>query len=558
MTEPQRRFSKMATLEIDKREFDQLMGKNLDKEKLIEEASFLGAHWHSINGNVCEVETYPNRPDLLSVEGLARAYRGFFDIKNGRTEYNVEKGHVEVKVDESVEDVRPHIGGAVVRGLELSEKKINGLIQLQEKMHETMGRRRDKLAIGLHDLSTVEAPFTYRAVEPEKVSFTPLEYDRDMQLGEILDEHSKGQDYAWILEDEDRYPVIEDAEGKVLSFPPIINNQLTEVDSGTQDIFIDVTGKDEDTVLKALNILTTALAERGGEIESVNVDGEKLPDLSPERFSLDPEYFREVSGLDLERKEIMKRLEMMKYDAKVEENIQVEVPCYRNDVMHQYDLIEDIIIAHRYTNIEPEIPNVDLIGSQRDIEDTAEVVRDILSEAGAMEALTYIHNSRDNLTEKICREETNFVKVDNPLSEDYSALRDMITPSLLEVLKQNKHRAYPQEFFETGTVTELDNSYTGASNRKKAAYIKSGSNVDFTDAREKLQILERDLGLEIEVEADERPFFQDSRAGKILLDGEEIGFIGQFSEEVLENWKLGHPTAGFELDLEKVQEKLRK
>jgi phenylalanyl-tRNA synthetase beta chain len=548
----------MATLEIDKREFDELLGESLDEQKLIEEASFLGAHWHSIDGNVCEVETYPNRPDLLSVEGLARAYRGFFDIETGRKEYEVKDGDITVEVDESVEDVRPHIGGAVVRGLDLSRKKINGLIQLQEKMHETMGRRRDKLAIGLHDLSTVDAPFTYKAVEPEKVSFTPLEYDRNMQLGEILDEHEKGQEYSWILEDEEKYPIIEDSEGKILSFPPIINNQLTEVDSGTQDVFIDVTGKDRATVLKALNILATALEERGGEIESVEIDGEKMPDLSPAEFTLDPDYFREVSGLDLERKEIVERLEMMKYSAKVGKSIQVEVPCYRNDVMHQYDLIEDIIIAHRYTNIDPELPNVDLIGSQRDIEDTAEVVRDIMTGAGALEALTYIHNSREDLTENIEREEGNFVKVDNPLSEDYSALRDLITPSLLEVLKQNKHRAYPQEFFETGTVTELDESSTGASNRKKMAYIKSGANTDFTDAREKLQVLERDLGLEIDVETDERPFFQDSRAGKILLEGKEIGFIGQFSEQILENWELNHPTAGFELDLEKVQEHLKK
>jgi phenylalanyl-tRNA synthetase beta chain len=548
----------MATLEIDKREFDELLGKSLDEEKLIEEASFLGAHWHSIDGNVCEVETYPNRPDLLSVEGLARAYRGFFDIETGRKEYEVKKGDIEVEVDESVEEVRPFIGGAVVRGLDLSKKKINGLIQLQEKMHETMGRRRDKLAIGLHDLSTVDAPFTYKAMEPEKVSFTPLEYERDMQLGEILDEHDKGQEYAWILEDEDKYPIIEDSNGKVLSFPPIINNQLTEVDSGTQDIFIDVTGKDKATVLKALNILTTALEERGGDIESVEVGAEKMPDLSPEEFTLDPDYVREVSGLKLEANEIVERLEMMKYGAKDGKQIKVKVPCYRNDVMHQYDLIEDIIIAHSYMNIDPELPNVDQVGEQSEIEDTAGVIRDVMTEAGAMEALTYIHNSREALTEKMEKEGGNFVKVDNPLSEEYSALRDLVTPSLLEVLKQNKHRKYPQEFFETGTVTELDNSATGASNRKKVAYVRSGSNADFTDAREKLQVLERDLGLELEVEEDERPFFQDSRAGKVIVDGEEVGFIGQFAEKVLGNWELKHPTAGFELNLGKIREKLKK
>lgn len=548
----------MPNIEIDKREFVELTRTDFDDEKLIEEASFLGAHWHRIDGNVCEVETYPNRPDLLSVEGLARAYRGFFDIEKGRTEYDVEKGDIEVEVDNSVEEVRPHIGGAVVRNLEINEKVLNGLIQLQEKMHETMGRKRDKLAIGLHDLSTVEPPFTYKAVEPEQVSFKPLEYDKQMQLGEILDEHEKGQEYAWILEDEDRYPIIEDKDGRVLSFPPIINNQLTEVYSGTEDIFIDVTGKDKETVLKALNILTTALAERGGDIESVTVDGETLPDLTPEAMELDPEYFRDISGLDLKESEIIHRLKMMKYHATGGKKIKVKVPCYRTDVMHQYDIIEDVIIAHRYTNIDPELPEVDQIGEQKEIEDTSQVVRDIMAGAGALEAMTYVHDNRENLTEKIGREIEEFVKIGNPLSQEYSALRDLVTPSLLEVLKQNKHRAYPQKFFETGNVANLDESYTGASNKKKAAYIQIGDETDFTDAREMLQVLERDLGIELEVREGQEEFFQEARSGKVLVDGEEIGFIGQFSEEVLEKWSLEKPTAGFELDLEKVNRELKK
>ena len=547
----------MATIEIDKREFTDLVGKEFEDEKLIEEASFLGVHWHHIEGNVCEVENYPNRPDCLSVEGIARAYRGFFDIETGRTEYEVEEGDVEVEVDDSVEEVRPYIGGAVVRELELSRKVINGLIQLQEKMHETMGRRRDKLAIGLHDLSTVEVPFTYKAVEPEKVSFKPLEYDKHMQLGEILDEHEKGREYAWILEEEERYPVIEDADGKILSFPPIINNQLTEVETGTEDIFIDVTGKDKATVLKALNILTTALAERGGEVETVKVDGEEIPDLSPEEMELDPEYFREVSGLDLEDSEIVERLEMMKYGAgKRKDGIKVEVPCYRNDVMHQYDLIEDVIIAHRYRNIDPELPQVDQIGSQKDIEDTADVVRDILSEAGAMEAMTYVHANRKDLTDKMEIEDGEFVKIDNPLSDEYGALRNLMTPSLLQVLKQNKHHGYPQKFFETGNVAVLDDSATGASNRKKAAFIQTGDKTDFTDARKVLQVLERDLGIDLDVRESSEPFFQDTRSGEVLVNGEKAGFVGQFSEKVLDNWDLEKPAAGFELDLEKIQEEL--
>ncbi len=548
----------MATIEIDKREFDELVRREFDEEKLVKEASLLGVHWHNVDGNVCEVENYPNRPDCLSVEGLARAYRGFFDIETGRTEYEAEEGEIEVEIEESVEEVRPHIGGAVVRNLGLNQKVINGLIQLQEKMHETMGRRRDKLAIGLHDLSTVEPPFIYKAVEPEKVSFKPLEYDRNMQLEEILDEHEKGQEYAWILEDEDRYPIIEDQEGRVLSFPPIINNQLTEVYSGTEDIFIDVTGKDRETVMKALNIMVTALAERGGDIESVEIDGEEMPDLSPEEMKLDLGYFREVSGLELSKSEIIERLEMMKYDATAGKEIKVETPCYRNDVMHQYDLIEDVIIAHRYTNIDPELPEVDQIGNQREIEDTSQVVRDIMTGAGAMEAMTYVHSSEEDLTDKMDYERDRYVKVDNPMSEEYSAVRDLMLPSLLDVLENNKHRAYPQKFFETGNVVMLNDSGSGASNRKKAVFVQIGGETDFNDARKMLQVLERDLGTDLKVSEEDIPYFHDDRTAVLELDEERIGVVGEFSTEVLGNWDLDKPVAGFEIDLDLIQERLKK
>jgi len=545
----------VAHIEINKKEFDELVGEEISEEKIDEKASLLGAHWNHVEGDKWDVELYPDRPDLLSVEGLARAYRGFFEIDEGLEVYPAEEGDVDVEVDGSVGEVRPYIGGAVVRDLDISKRMLNGLIQLQEKLHETMGRRRDKLAIGLHDLSTVEAPFTYKAVEPEKVEFTPLEYDREMQLGEILDEHEKGRKYSWILEDEEKYPVIEDSEGNILSFPPIINNQLTEVHTGTTDIFIDVTGKDEETVKKALNILTTALAERGGDIETVTVGGEKMPDLSNDKMELDMSYLKEVSGLMLTQAEAVHRLEKMKLGAeKKGDDLEVKVPNYRTDVMHQYDLIEEIVIAHGYDNIEPELPNIDLIAEQKDIEELTDIIRDTLVGTGALEAHTYILSSKEKLFGRMDREEEEIVEMSNALTEDYSAVRNWLLPSLVETLVENKHHSYPQSFFEAEDVSVLDDSATGASNRRKLAYVTSDNDTDFTDAREVLQVLERDLGVEFEVLADEKEFFESGRSADVFMDGNKIGFIGELSESVLENWELERAVAGFELDLEKVME----
>lgn len=546
----------MSHIEIDKREFEELVGRSVSDNELSEKASNLGAHWNHIEGPKWDVEVYPNRPDLLSVEGLARAYRGFFEVYTGKEDYEAGEPQIELEVDSSVEGVRPHIGGAVVRNLELTEKKINGLIQLQEKLHETMGRKRDKIAIGLHDLENLEPPFTYRAVEPESVDFTPLEHSEPLHLEDILEKHEKGQEYGWILEDEEKYPVIVDSDDQVLSFPPIINNQLTEVSPDTADIFVDVTGKDREAVMKALNIIVTALSERGGDIESVEVDGEETPELEPETRELDVDYFRDISGLDLEVEEIVHRLEMMKYGAEpADDAIEVEVPCYRTDVMHQYDLIEDVVIAHGYRNIEPEMPEVDQIGGQEEIEKLTDTVRDILQGTGALEAHSFALSSQEKLFDRMNVEEEEVARMSNALTEDYSVVRNWLLPSMMQVLESNRHRSYPQKIFEAADTVLLDDSDVGASNRRKLAYVEAGE-VDYTDAKAVLQVLRRELGLDIEVESSEKGCFKPERSGKVIVEGVEAGVIGEFGDEVTENWGLDTDVAGFELDLEKVMEEM--
>lgn len=544
----------MPNIKINVEEFRRLLGADIDEEELDEKASYLGAHWNHVEGKKWDVETYPNRPDLLSVEGLARAYRAFFDLDTGLSEYRIEDREIGVKVKDSVKDVRPYIGAAVIRGIELDQRTINGMIQLQEKIHETFGRRRDKIAIGLHDMDQIEPPFTYRAVEPEKVSFKPLEYDREMQLGEILDEHEKGQEYAWILEDEDYYPIIQDSNDKILSFPPIINNQLTEVDTGTTDIFIDVTGKNEETVYKALNILVTALAERGGTIEEVEVAGEMLPDLDPEQRKLDIEYFRSVSGLDLEPEEIVARLERMNYGAEVSgDSINVKVPSYRTDVMHSYDLIEDAVIAHGYREVEPEMPNLDLVGGEKDFRQFRDDIRDVIIGSGALEAHTYILSNHEKLFDMMERDEEEIAEMSNPLTEDYTVARNWLLPSMMEALRENRQHSYPQRFFEIGDVVELDGSPIGASNRTKLAYVSAGE-TDYNEVRGLLQAIERDVGLDLDVRGSRHDSLKFDRSAVVEIDGEEVGFLGEVSEEVIQNWEIKNEVTCLEMDLEKIYE----
>ncbi|MDY6761850.1 MAG: phenylalanine--tRNA ligase subunit beta [Candidatus Nanohaloarchaea archaeon] len=546
----------MAVVEISHPHLNELVGKELSVEELEGEGSMLGVLFEDSEEDKLEVEVEPNRPDLLSVEGIARALRGFFDVETGAVDYPVEDGDFTVEVDSSVNNVRRHIACAVVTDLDLDEAARNSIIQLQEKLTETYGRKREKIAIGLHDAEQLASDIVYEAVEPDAVSFVPLGRDEEMTPAEILEEHEKGEEYGWILEDEDRYPLLRDAEGQVLSMPPVINGVVTEVDEDTDTIFLDVTGTSRQEVETALNIVVAALHERGGTIESVDVDGQRMPDLEPELMEVDPGYVRDVSGLhDLSASGIVEQLEAMRYDASVESGeLVVEVPAYRADVMHAYDVIEDVAIGYGYNSIEPEIPDVATIGGETQMQVFQDALRDVMVGVGGEECMTFILSNREKLFDRMETGEEDVAAMANPLTEDYTVVRNWVLPSLMAVLGENTHNRYPQRLFEVGKCTELSrDADTGAEDRAKLAYVSAHSDAGFSEVRGVLQTVAKQLGIDLSVEETEHGSFADGRCGRIVVDGDDAGVIGEVSDTVRSNWEVDMPVAAFEVDVETLR-----
>ncbi|HEX9907389.1 MAG TPA: phenylalanine--tRNA ligase subunit beta, partial [Thermoplasmata archaeon] len=209
----------------------ELIGRDVSRDVLRERIPMLGADLQMMDDDSDEMsfEFFPDRPDLYSVEGIARALRAFLEFEPGLRSYGVGESDVELKVDPWVDEVRPYIWSALVEGNEITDHLIRSMMDLQEKLHLTLGRNRKKVAIGIHDFQTVKPPFTYTAVEPEGIRFVPLQGTRSMTPAEILREHDKGTAYAFVLEGKNRYPMIMDKDGIVLSFPPIINGITTAI-----------------------------------------------------------------------------------------------------------------------------------------------------------------------------------------------------------------------------------------------------------------------------------------------------------------------------------------
>lgn len=526
-----------------------------DEVTLLEVLPKLGIEVEAIEEDKWDLEIDPDRCDLLSIEGIGRAVRGFLEKEVGLPEYELTTSDINTEVELSVQEVRPYIVTALVKNVELTEPILQSLMDLQEKLHLTLGRDRSKVAIGLHDFDPIEPPFTYKAVKPKDVSFVPLEKSIEMDLEQILERHEKGKEYAHILEENERYPLIVDSNDEVLSFPPVINGQLTEVDETTETIFIDMTGTDMQVLEQTLNIFCTSLAERGADIHStkVNYGNRSLvyPDFSPETMEFPVEEAKKLLGVELDSEEVEHILKKMRYSVeKPEDTLEVKIPSYRHDIMHPWDIIEDVAIGYDYDNFDGCLPEQVTIGKSLESSDLKDSLIELLIGYGFHEVMNYMMTNPEQEYEnmELKSSEKELAKVENPVSENNVSIRSWLLPSLLENLRENRTEPLPHKFFEIGDIVE------SADQETKVAGVIASSDAGFTDMKSMLDGLLTNLGLEMSVDTKKHGTFIKGRCAGIRVDGTEIGYFGEVHPKVLENFEIENPVIGFELEFEKIKE----
>lgn len=528
----------------------------MPRETLRERLPMIGADMKTVDESSDELsfEFFPDRPDLYSVEGIARALRAFLGFEPGLRSYVVGDSDVDLNVDESVNEVRPYIWSALVEGNEITDPLIRSMMDLQEKLHLTLGRNRRKVAIGIHDFRTVSPPFTYKAVAPDEVSFIPLQGSRRMTPGEILAEHEKGVAYAFVLEGKKRYPLIVDRSGEVLSFPPIINGITTAITENTRDILVDCTGTDVNAVTCAVNILVTALAERGGRIRTVRIhqNGKTrlAPDLTPRKMTLDPGYVNGWIGTQLSPTDMEECLRKMGYGTSLSgTGLEIAVPSYRSDILHDVDLAEDVAIGYGYEKFGGVLPHEATFGVGDNLKSFSGTIKPILIGLGYFEVVTLsLSNPRDQYDAMNIALDKTAIHVRNPVSEEHVLLRTSLLPSLMTVLRKNKHRELPQRLFEIGDVV-----WKGK-NRTLMSGVSIHAKASFTEAKSLVQSILVGTGIPQDIRSGDSPTFVDGRCASIHLEGERIGLFGEVSPSTIEAFELKYPLVAFELDLERIFE----
>ena len=436
-----------------------------------------------------------------------------------------------------------------MRGVAVTEARLQALIDLQEDLHWGLGARRRRVAIGIHDAAVLAPPFRYGTTPLDGPAFVPLQETRGMAPREILEKHPKGAAYAHLLAGHARVPIIHDAKGGVVSMPPVINAARTSVGTSTRDLFVDVTGTDAWAVERALNLIVTSLAEAGGIVETVEIvrDGKRraTPDLRPELRELPADLANKLLGVAFTPSEIAEKLRRMGFGATSgEESVHVEVPAYRADVLHAWDLVEDVAIGHGVNNFEHMPLRTPTSGAALPENRLAERARMSLVGLGFLEAMSLtLSNPRDQFVQ-MGRPPSGAVQVKNPVTEDHTMLRVSLLPGLLNVLRKNAHRDLPQRLFEVGMVTHVDHEGRVLNERRVAGVLIAGRS-SFSEVKGVVQALLRDLKWEGEPQKADDPSFLPGRCGGIPARG----VFGELRPQVLQDFGLGHPVTAFELHL---------
>jgi len=550
----------MPTITINREVFEQYTGKKLRLEKLKDRISFLGTDLEDVNDREIIVEIFPDRPDMLSVQGFSRAFSSFIGYKTGLREYKVERSDDKMIVDKSVADVRPYTACAIVKGMNFDDERIKEVIDLQEKLHITYGRHRKKVAIGIYPFEKIKTPIKFLAQNPKDIVFQPLESNKKMDALEILEKHPAGREYGHLLSGLKKFPVFRDDNDEVLSVPPIINSHKTgKISEKTRDVFIECSGFDFEVMKKCLNMVVCALHEMGGKIFSMElIYGNKkciTPNLEPNEMTVDDDYINKWLGLDLKENEFKKLFERMGYGYK---NKRVLIPAYRADIIHQVDLAEDVAIAYGYENFKAMIPRVATTAEENKFEVFKSKVSNLLVGLTFLEASTYNLTNKNFQCYKM-NSTVPLIDLANSISSEYGVLRGWVTPSLMEILSKNKHHEYPQRIFAIGRVFKKNTKFdTNIEENDRLAVAIASEKSDYTEIRQVLDYLFRSLDLKYEIKETEHGSFIAGRVARVSVKGKNVAYIGEISPQVLANWELEMPVGDFELNLTKLFEIINK
>ncbi|KAF3770095.1 hypothetical protein M406DRAFT_284644 [Cryphonectria parasitica EP155] len=549
-----------------------------------------------------KIEIPANRYDMLCFEGIQlmlNIFRSKTPVPNWRLVEPASGKRETLTITESTTKVRPYAAGAILRNIKFTEKSYESFIGLQDKLHMNLARQRTLVAIGTHDLDTIQGPFKYDALSPDEIKFIPLNQKKEMTGREMMTFYEKDRHlgkYLHIIKDAPVYPVMLDANNVVLSMPPIINGEHSKITLNTKNVFIDLTATDETKLEIVTNMMVAMFSMHCAEpftIEPVEVISKHndrtrtCPNLTPRVIETEIDYLNNCTGLNETPERICELLTKMAYAAKPSNKdknvIEVSIPPTRADVLHQCDIMEDLAICYGYNNLPRSSPNKSAtIGAPTKIQKLSDIVRNEAAYAGWTEVLPLILCSFDeNYTHLNRKDDGKAIRLANPKTAEYQVVRTSLLPGLLKTIRENKSKALPIKIFECSDVAFKDEAEERkARNQRNFAACFCGKSSGFEMVHGLLDrvllmlrtaFLTHEEGLEgksIDYKVTENPskpdgywieeidepiwFHGHAAAIYLRLGGktEQVGQFGILHPSVLEAFDIRYPVSALEVNME--------
>lgn len=517
-----------------------------------------------------------NRPDLWSTNGVARQlklhrsgktvdYSKFLSTKENIKDY----GNRIVTVDPELKDIRPFMVAFVINGKPIDDPMLKDIIQTQEKLAWNFGRKRKSISMGVYRVEEIKFPVHYKAVDPDTTSFVPLQFEKPMTCRQILTEHPKGKDFGWIIKDFKKFPILTDDKNEIMSMAPVINSAtLGAVQVGDKGLMVELTGDNMENLMLAANIVACDFADVGYEIEPIMV---KHPyDTCFGRDVVAPFYFQPTTKATL--KHINKLLGTNFDDATVLDALTrmgskvvskkiadddfeytLSPAPYRNDFLHEVDIIEDVMIGTKLETYEPAKPNDFTIGRLLPITYYSRKAKTLMVGLGYQEMIFNYVGSRKDYIENMNIDPAHVIEIANPMSENYQFVRSDILSSLLRAESKSANAIYPHKIFEIGKIAYLcPEENTGTRTRQCLGFLSAESNANYNTAASEVASVLYFLDHKYEVKESNDPRFIPGRQAAVIIKGKQVGIFGEIHPQVLENWAITVPCFGGELDLEEL------
>src|SRR5919107_1171876 len=531
---------------------------NLNLDKVIEHLPYIGLDIEGIDkeSDLIRLEFNPNRPDFASENGILRALNGLFEIDIGMPKIeSIKETNYVIDVDETVTNIRPIIYGFVAkRKHSINSYELSQLISMQEDLHNGIGRKRKKSSIGLHDLDSIIFPLNYTTV-PRNFSFIPLDKQNEFTIDNILSALDVGKNYGHIVNAFDRFPLLLDFEKKVLSFPPIINGDISKITPNTRNLFVEVTSISDKSAQEIISRLSFELYDMGFQLFTIRIknmldNSIEIPNLDPSKITIESNYINKILGLDLTDEQIIKCLEKSRCFGKVlPDGIECYIPRYRVDIFNPVDISEEVAIGYGIYKFDALNPSLYLSGKKHIHSIIFNNIREILIGLGFIEIINTNIISQKMLDNFFLHEiDHNTVSISNSQNNEFEILRNSIIPSMILTLSKNIHEKYPQKLFEIGKTFHIKNSniveewYLGI--------VIAHNNTDYSEIKSVLEsLIKYCFNKEVETPRFDCDYYLEGHSAKILLNEQEIGNIGEVNPLVIEKFKLRTLVTSFQINL---------